>query len=70
MIGEAVLLCKEVAGKLCLEILVSHLVAVHAYVAVVEICLVRDIKSAFVSIYDNPFMFPIINKQNVSNLQK
>ena len=43
MINEAVLLCKEVAGKLCLEVLVSHLVGVHAYVAVVEICLVKKV---------------------------
>ena len=39
MISDAVALCKKVAGRLNLEILVSHLVAVHAYVGVVEICL-------------------------------
>ena len=36
---QAVQLCKKVAGKLNLDILVSHLVDVHAYVGVVEIAL-------------------------------
>ena len=38
-VTQAVQLCKKVAGKLNLDILVSHLVDVHAYVGVVEIAL-------------------------------
>ena len=38
-VAQAVQLCKKVAGKLNLDILVSHLVDVHAYVGVVEIAL-------------------------------
>lgn len=44
MISDAVALCKDVAAKLNLDVLVGHLVAVHAYVAVVEICLAAAAK--------------------------
>ena len=39
IIKDAISLCKDVAAKLNLEILVSHLIAVHSYIGVLEICL-------------------------------
>lgn len=39
MIKEAVDICKDVASKLNLEVLTSHLVTVHAYIGVLEVCL-------------------------------
>ncbi len=39
MIQEAISICKDVAAKLNLEVLTSHLVAVHAYIGVLEVCL-------------------------------
>ena len=39
IINDAIALCKDVAAKINLNILVSHLVAVHAYIGVLEICL-------------------------------
>ena len=39
IIKDAISLCKDVAAKLNLDILVSHLVAVHSYIGVLEICL-------------------------------
>jgi nuclear pore complex protein Nup155 len=44
MISEAVNMCQEVASKLNLEVLTSHLVAVHSYVGVLEICLAAAAK--------------------------
>ena len=39
MIQEAITICKEVAAKLNLDVLTSHLVAVHAYIGVLEVVL-------------------------------
>ena len=39
MIKEAISICKDVAAKLNLEVLTSHLVAVHSYIGVLEVCL-------------------------------
>ncbi len=39
MVGEAINMCKEVAAKINLEVLSSHLVAVHSYIGVLEIAL-------------------------------
>lgn len=39
MIQEAISISKDVAIKLNLEVLTTHLVAVHAYIGVVEVCL-------------------------------
>ena len=39
VIKDAISLCKDVAAKLNLDILVSHLVAVHSYIGALEICL-------------------------------
>ena len=39
MIKDAISICKDVAAKLNLEVLTSHLVAVHSYIGVLEICL-------------------------------
>lgn len=39
MIKDAINICKDVAAKLNLEVLTSHLVAVHAYIGVLEVCL-------------------------------
>ena len=44
IIRDAISLCKDVAAKLNLDILVSHLVAVHAYIGVLEICLATSSK--------------------------
>ena len=44
IIKDAISLCKDVAAKLNLDILVSHLVAVHAYIGVLEICLATSSK--------------------------
>ena len=41
---QAVDIAKQIAGSLRLDILVSHLTAVHAYTAVVEICLAAAAK--------------------------
>ena len=69
MIRDAVALCKDVAAKLNLDVLVSHLVAVHAYVGVVEICLAaaakRDPQGLALHFYKN--MEPTDDHQ-VSNL--
>ena len=39
MIQEAIIICKDVASKLNLDILTSHLVAVHAYIGVLDVVL-------------------------------
>lgn len=56
-VAQAVQLCKKVAGKLNLDILVSHLVDVHAYVGVVEIALAsaqkRDPQGLALHFYKN-----------------
>jgi len=44
MVQQAVEIAKQIAGSLRLDILVSHLTAVHAYTAVVEICLAAAAK--------------------------
>jgi len=44
MVREAVSIAKQIAGSLRLEVLVSHLTAVHAYTSVVEICLAAAAK--------------------------
>jgi len=56
-VAQAVQLCKKVAAKLNLDILVSHLVAVDAYIGVVEICLAsaqkRDPQGLALHFYKN-----------------
>lgn len=44
VIKDAISLCKDVAAKLNLDILVSHLVAVHSYIGALEICLASSSK--------------------------
>ena len=44
IINEAISLCKDVAAKLNLDILVTHLAAVHSYTGVLEICLASAAK--------------------------
>jgi len=46
VIKDAISLCKDVAAKLNLDILVSHLVAVHSYIGALEICLASASKRA------------------------
>ena len=57
IVSQAIGLCKKVAGKLNLDILVSHLVAVHAYIGVVDICLAsaqkRDPQAIALHFYKN-----------------
>ena len=56
-IQEAITICKEVAAKLNLEVLTSHLVAVHAYIGVLEIALAaaskRDPQGLALHFYKN-----------------
>ena len=57
MIKEAISICKDVAAKLNLEVLTSHLVAVHSYIGVLEICLSaaskRDAQGLALHFYKN-----------------
>ena len=57
IIKDAISLCKDVAAKLNLEILVSHLIAVHSYIGVLEICLAsaskRDPQGVAIHYYKN-----------------
>ena len=57
MLGEAVNMCKDIAGRLNLDVLASHLAAVHCYTGVVEVCLAaacrRDPQNLALHFYKN-----------------